>query len=281
MTSPGSSGHRADPAGERARRLHLDAERQPRLVPLGRAPRRSSPALSAGGTAGIGTTALTVTGTGFTRAAEVFVDGIKQNYELRLCDVVDRSQRPEKADCRDPRGDRQQWRRHAEQFLQLDIQLMSTPRTHDDGRNEKQRAQAGARARGRARALTPARSAQPSARTIPIAWPDAPTMRCCATTPPRASALRSRRTSRASSSGWRRSGSAPTSSSGRCRKIRATTTASSPATTSIRTFRARRRARAGSSTPTPCRWTRASRARSPRRRKTSPSSGRSTRRCRR
>jgi hypothetical protein len=35
--------------------------------------------LSAGGVSGIGTTALTVTGTGFTRAAEVYVDGIKQN----------------------------------------------------------------------------------------------------------------------------------------------------------------------------------------------------------
>ena len=35
--------------------------------------------VSAGGTAGIGTTALTVTGTGFTRAAEVYVDGVKQN----------------------------------------------------------------------------------------------------------------------------------------------------------------------------------------------------------
>jgi hypothetical protein len=38
--------------------------------------------LSAGGVSGVGTTLLTVTGTGFTRASEVFVDGIKQttNY---------------------------------------------------------------------------------------------------------------------------------------------------------------------------------------------------------
>jgi len=35
--------------------------------------------LSAGGTAGVGTTALSVTGTGFTRAAQVYVDGVKQN----------------------------------------------------------------------------------------------------------------------------------------------------------------------------------------------------------
>jgi hypothetical protein len=35
--------------------------------------------LSAGGPAGVGTTFLTVTGTGFTRASEVFVNGIKQN----------------------------------------------------------------------------------------------------------------------------------------------------------------------------------------------------------
>jgi len=35
--------------------------------------------LSAGGTAGVGTTSLTVTGTGFTRASTVFVDGVKQN----------------------------------------------------------------------------------------------------------------------------------------------------------------------------------------------------------
>jgi hypothetical protein len=35
--------------------------------------------LSAGGVSGVGTTALTVTGTGFTRAAEVYVDGVKQN----------------------------------------------------------------------------------------------------------------------------------------------------------------------------------------------------------
>jgi len=35
--------------------------------------------LSAGGVSGVGTTALTVTGTGFTRAAQVYVDGVKQN----------------------------------------------------------------------------------------------------------------------------------------------------------------------------------------------------------
>jgi hypothetical protein len=35
--------------------------------------------LSAGGVSGIGTTALTVTGTGFTRAATVYVDGVRQN----------------------------------------------------------------------------------------------------------------------------------------------------------------------------------------------------------
>jgi hypothetical protein len=35
--------------------------------------------LSAGGVSGVGTTALTVTGTGFTRAATVYVDGVRQN----------------------------------------------------------------------------------------------------------------------------------------------------------------------------------------------------------
>ena len=35
--------------------------------------------LSAGGVSGVGTTALTVTGTGFTRASEVYVNGVKQN----------------------------------------------------------------------------------------------------------------------------------------------------------------------------------------------------------
>ena len=49
----------------------------PSYLSGGTAPVISS--LSAGGVSGIGTTALTVTGTGFTRASEVYVDGIKQN----------------------------------------------------------------------------------------------------------------------------------------------------------------------------------------------------------